>query len=155
MPRMLVVCITSTEKLGNQLAIRDPADQRGHADTGPTPCPRVVKQNPNMDLIRLRLVPGPALTIEVEEVIGVLVDVCPGVCSSSGRVQVLFQTRSLLLAPHLASVPTDVQGGATGGTGGVLFQPRPQTGAETQTAGFLLCPVSPRVLGEPLNVPPQ
>lgn len=30
MPRMLEVCITSTEKLGSQLAMRDPArEQRG------------------------------------------------------------------------------------------------------------------------------
>lgn len=30
MPRMLVVCITSTEKLGSQLAIRDPETERQH-----------------------------------------------------------------------------------------------------------------------------
>lgn len=115
-----------------------------------------------MSLVRLRLLPGLVLTIEVEEVVGVLVDVCPGVCSSCGWVQVLLQPSSLLLAPHLASVPADVQGRATGGTGGVLFQPRPQTGAETQRAGSARAseglPVGGRGAscgGGALNNPPQ
>lgn len=41
MPRMLVVCITSTEKLGSQLAIRDPKTSKNPAQIR-DPFPRVV-----------------------------------------------------------------------------------------------------------------
>lgn len=66
------------------------------------------------------------LTIKVEEVV-MLVAVWSGICSSSYWAHVLLHTSALLLAPLLASVPADVQGCATCGTRGVLFQPRPQT----------------------------
>jgi len=33
-PRMLVVCITSTEKLGSQLAIREPKDKKSQGKSG-------------------------------------------------------------------------------------------------------------------------
>lgn len=104
MPRMLVVCMTSTEKLGNQLAMRDPVR-------------KVVKiynqivtdEVTNVNLKQLKISPwiGLILTIKVEEVI-VLVDVWSGICNSSDRDHVLFHTCALLLVPLLAFLPTDV-----------------------------------------------
>lgn len=113
---MLVVCITSTEKLGSQLAMRDPVRKRdGFYCDG---------QGSKVNLTQLKIHPWSCttLTIKVEEVI-MLVDVWSGICSSSYWAHVLLQTSALLLAPHLASVPADVQRRAAGGTRGVLFQP--------------------------------
>lgn len=100
MPRMLVVCITSTEKLGSQLAMRDPVGRRGgfYCDE------RVFKVNRIQLNVHLWIYT--TLTIKVEEVI--MVDVWSGICGSSYRAHVLLQTSALLLAPHLASVPADV-----------------------------------------------
>lgn len=128
MPRMLVVCITSTEKLGSQLAMRDPVRRRG----GFYCEGRVLKVN--LIQMKVHLWICTTLTIKVEEVI--MVDVWSGICSSSNRANVLLQTSALLLAPHLASVTDDVQGSAAGGTRGVLFQPWPQTRTEKNTNMF-------------------
>lgn len=131
MPRMLVVCITSTEKLGSQLAMRDPV--RKEVDVIVTD-----KASRWTCLIQLKTHTWfcTTLTIKVEEVI-MLVDVWSGICSSSYWAHVLLQTRALLLAPHLASVPADVQGCAAGGTRGVLFQPWSQTWTEKTQNTFI------------------
>lgn len=94
MPKMLVVCITSTEKLGSQLAIRDPIRERGDFRTN-----SLVKQNKLKDGIRL--------TIKVEEVV-VLVDMWSSICSSSYWPNVVLQSSDLLLAPRLASISINV-----------------------------------------------
>ena len=49
MPRMLVVCITSTEKLGSQLAIRDPKTNKNPAQIRSlSPC-RLLQRQPLRD----------------------------------------------------------------------------------------------------------
>lgn len=104
MPRMLVVCITSTEKLGNQLAMRDPVKKVVNIYNF-----IVTDEVSNVNLKQLKITPciGLILTIKVEEVI-VLVDVWSGICSSSNWAHVLLHTCALLLAPLLAFLPTDV-----------------------------------------------
>lgn len=103
MPRMLVVCITSTEKLGNQLAMRDPVRKVVNIYN------LIVTDESNVNLKRLKISPwrGLILTIKVEEVI-VLVDVWSGICNSSDGDHVLLHTCALLLVPLLAFLPADV-----------------------------------------------
>lgn len=119
MPKILVVCITSTEKLGSQLAMRDPARtcrQKTTAESWFSP----------------QLTAGSVSgrpTIKVEEVI-VLVDVWPSFWSSTYWANVVFQPRTLLLVSTRSSVPINVQGCSTCGTWRVLLKPRTQARAE-------------------------
>lgn len=114
---MLVVCITSTEKLGSQLAIRDPVRQmHGFLNLAVTQSPSVLGHVSS------------TLTIKVEEVI-VLVDMWSGIWGSSNWANVVLQTPTLLRASCLAPIPTNIQGFPTCGTRRVLLKPRAQTRA--------------------------
>lgn len=115
---MLVVCITSTEKLGSQLAIRDPVRQmHGFLILAVTQSPSVLGHVSS------------TLTIKVEEVI-VLVDMWSGIWGGSNWANVVLQTPTLLRASCLAPIPINIKGFPTCGTRRVLLKPWAQTRAE-------------------------
>lgn len=113
-PKILVVCITSTEKLGSQLAIRDPVEKC--IDLIHYQEQTLCKVTLPLDCLQI----CNRLTIKVEEMV-VLVDMWSSISSSSYRTNVVFHAPTLLLASRLAAVPTDVQGCTTCRTGGVLL----------------------------------
>lgn len=127
MPKILVVCITSTEKLGSQLAIRDPV--REYMDFMIHCLTHSLSVSGNSTTTFSLGFLSDRLTIKVEEVV-VLVDMWSGIWSGSYRADVVFQTSALLLASRLAPISINVEGCTTRWARGILFEPRAQTRAE-------------------------
>lgn len=142
MPRTLVVCMTSTEKLGSQLAMREPEGRdrersEGEHERGEetqlqlccTAQHRTGLHCTGLHCTGLHASPD-ALTVKVEEVV-LLVDVWPGVGPGPGG-QIIIQQLPASLLP-LAPALADVQRQAARRTGSVLLQPGAQTGTRHAT----------------------